>query len=93
MFDINLTKYLAQLSKISFDEDELNKMTAQMTDIINLMDRVKDFDENEQPFALEATVYADLRGDSAKESFATEKILQNAKKVQNNSFVVPKVVS
>jgi len=93
MFDINLTKHLADLSKIEFTEDELNKMSSQMTDIINLMDRVKEFDSSEKTFALDAVNYSDLRKDEAMESFETEKILQNAKIVKNNSFVVPKVVS
>ncbi len=93
MADINLTRHLAQLSKIEFTEDELEKISLQMTDIINLMDNVKDFDENEKPFALEPTAYAALRTDKACESFDTGKILQNAKQVRNNSFVVPKVVS
>lgn len=93
MFDIKLTGHLAQLSKIEFTESELERISAQMTDIIALMDTVKDFDKNEQTFALEPTVYSELRQDEAENSFETSKILENAKQVRNNSFVVPKVVS
>ncbi|MCH5185587.1 MAG: Asp-tRNA(Asn)/Glu-tRNA(Gln) amidotransferase subunit GatC [Oscillospiraceae bacterium] len=93
MFDTELTKYLARLSKIEFTEDEITEMSSQMTDIIKLMDTVKDFDRNEKTFALEAAAYTELRKDEARESFETEKILRNAKQVKNNSFVVPKVVS
>lgn len=92
MFDAKLTSHLADLSKIAFTDAELEKMTADMTDIINLMDKVKEFDPNNKTYALDAAEYKNLRKDEAQESFATEKIIQNAKNVKNNSFVVPKVV-
>lgn len=93
MFDIKLTEHLAQLSKIEFTESELAEISSQMTDIIAVMDTVKDFDKNERPFAPEAAVYSQLRCDEPEESFETSEILKNAKQVRNNSFVVPKVVS
>ncbi len=92
MFDIELTKHLAELSKISFTDDELEKMNAQMGDIINLMDKVKNFNKNDKTYALDAVNYPNLRADEPQDSFDTDKILSNSKKVQNNSFVVPKVV-
>lgn len=92
MFDAKLTAHLADLSKIAFTDEELEKMTADMTDIIQLMDKVKEFDPNTATYALDAAAYKDLRKDEAKESFETEKIIKNAENVKNNSFVVPKVV-
>lgn len=92
MFDVELTKHLAELSKLTFSEEELNKVTAQMSDIIDLMDKVKEIDPSKSTFALEAVNYDDLRGDVSRESFETEKIIENAKAVKNNAFVVPKVV-
>ena len=80
MFDAKLTAHLADLSKIAFTEEELEKMTDDMTDIIALMDKVN------------AEEYMNLREDRAEKSFETEKIIKNAKNVKNNSFVVPKVV-
>lgn len=92
MFDVELTKHLAELSKLSFSDDEIEKVTAQMSDIIDLMDMVKEIDPSKATFALEAVNYDDLRADTARESFDTEKIIENAKAVKNNAFVVPKVV-
>lgn len=92
MFDIELTKHLAELSKLSFTDSELEKVTAQMSDIINLMDRVKDIDPKLDTFALAAVNYDDLRADSSRPSLETEKILENAKAVKDNAFAVPKVV-
>ncbi len=92
MFDAELTKHLAELSKLTFSEEELEKVTAQMSDIIDLMDMVKDIDPSEKNFALSPTSYENLRCDRSSESFATEDIIKNAKEVKNNAFSVPKVV-
>lgn len=92
MFNSDLTKHLAELSKISFTDDELEQMTLDMTNIIGIMDKVCEFDTSKKAYALDAVDYNDLRSDEYKDSFPTEKIVANAKNVKNNSFVVPKVV-
>ena len=92
MFNSELTKHLAELSKIEFTDEELQKMTDDMTDIIAIMDKVCGFDTSKPPYALDAVDYNDLRADEHKDSYPTDKITSNAKNVKNNSFVVPKVV-
>lgn len=92
MFDVELTKHLAELSKLSFDSSELEKVTAQMSDIIELMDMVKEADPNLETYALPAVEYSRLRTDNARESIDTDKIIKNAKAVKDNAFAVPKVV-
>ncbi|MGN0107641.1 MAG: Asp-tRNA(Asn)/Glu-tRNA(Gln) amidotransferase subunit GatC [Hominilimicola sp.] len=92
MFNSDLTRHLAELSKIEFTDDELEQMTEDMTNIIAIMDKVCDFDTSKKPYALDAVDYNDLRADEHKDSYPTEKITANAKNVKNNSFVVPKVV-
>lgn len=92
MFDIELTRHLAELSKIAFTDEELERINAEMGDIIGLMDKVKDFDKNEKTYALDAVAYKELRADEPKESEAADRILSNAKRVQSGSFTVPKVV-
>ena len=92
MFDEELTRHLAVLSKLSFTDDELTKMTSDMTDIIALMDKVCGFNPDVKPYELDAVDYRDLRKDTHNPSSETENITGNAKNVKNNSFVVPKVV-
>lgn len=92
MFDVELTKHLAELSKIEFTDEELNKMTSDMEDIINLMDKVRGFENPIDPYTLDAVKFKDLREDNHGDSYPTDKITENAKNVKNNSFVVPKVV-
>lgn len=87
-----MVKYLAELGKLEFSDDELAKKADEMTDIINLMDTVKEIDITYDALKDNHDVYInDLREDVVMQSLATEKILQNAVN-SNNCFVVPKVV-
>ncbi|MGN0601533.1 MAG: Asp-tRNA(Asn)/Glu-tRNA(Gln) amidotransferase subunit GatC [Oscillospiraceae bacterium] len=90
--DLEMVKYLAQLGKLEFSDEELAKKADEMTDIIDLMDTVKEIDINYDALKDNHNVYInDLREDVVKDSLATEKVLQNAVN-SNNCFVVPKVV-
>ncbi len=92
MIDKKLTQHLADLSKINFTDEELEKITVQMGDIINLMDKVKEIDSNNPTYTIDAVNYSDLRADEVAESSPNEDILKNSKETKENSFVVPKVV-
>ncbi len=67
-------------------------MTEDMTNIIALMDKVRDFDSSKAAYALDAVNMSDLRRDEHADSYPTKEIVKNAKNIKNNSFVVPKVV-
>lgn len=84
--------YLAELGKLSFTQEEMETMAKEMTDIIEIMDTVKEIDVTYDAEADNKNVYLnDLREDVKQDSFPTEKILQNAVQ-DDNCFVVPKVV-
>jgi aspartyl-tRNA(Asn)/glutamyl-tRNA(Gln) amidotransferase subunit C len=90
--DLEMVKYLAELGKLEFTDDELEKTAGEMTDIINLMDGVKEFDVEYDALKDNHNVFLDgLRKDEKAPSMPTEKVLQNAVN-SGNSFVVPKVV-
>lgn len=87
-----MVKYLAELGKLEFSQEELKKVSEEMTDIIDLMDTVKEIDITYDAIKDNHYVYLnDLREDVAAESMPTPKVLQNAVNT-NNCFVVPKVV-
>ena len=44
--DLNMVKYLAELSKLEYSDKELAATAEQMTDIIDLMDTVKEVIES-----------------------------------------------
>ena len=86
--------HIAELSKLSFTDEETEKMIDQMSDIITLMDTIRDIDiqyddtkdKNEIP-------YAKLREDKAGESFPTEKLLQNTKAGgDGDCYTLPKMM-
>lgn len=90
--DLEMVKYLAELGKLEFTDEELEKASEDMTSIIELMDTVKEIDVTYDPILDNKNVYLnDLRADETAESLETARILQNAKN-QQNCFVVPKVV-
>ena len=90
--DLEMVAYLAELGKLHFSQDELQKMADEMTNIIEVMDTVKEIDVTYDALADNKNIYLnDLREDIKADSFPTEKILQNAVH-DENCFVVPKVV-
>ncbi|MCD7741401.1 MAG: Asp-tRNA(Asn)/Glu-tRNA(Gln) amidotransferase subunit GatC [Ruminococcus sp.] len=90
--DLEMVKYLAELGKLEFSDDALEKMAGDMTDIINLMDTIKEFDVEYDALKDNHNVgFNELRKDESKPSMATEKVLSNAVN-SADSFVVPKVV-
>lgn len=90
--DLDMVKYLSGLAKLGFSEEGYAKMAEDMTDIIAIMDTVKEIDISYDPLKDNHNVYLkDLRKDEAAPSLPTEKILRNAVNSEN-SFVVPKVV-
>lgn len=90
--DLDMIKYLAELGKLEFTDEELKKASEDMTSIIKLMDTVKEIDVTYDPVLDNKNIYLnDLRIDEKSLSLETSKLLQNAKN-QRNCFVVPKVV-
>lgn len=87
-----MVKYLANLSKLEYSEEELKKTAEQMTNIIDLMDTVKEIDITYDDIKDNHNVYLnEIREDKVMDSMETKKVLQNAVNA-NNCFVVPKVV-
>lgn len=87
-----MVKYLAELGKLDFTEDELKQASDDMTSIINLMDKVKEIDITYDAVADNKNIYLnDLREDYNAPSMPTEKVIANATN-RDNCFVVPKVV-
>ncbi len=92
LMDLEMVKYLAELSKLEFSDEELAKTAGEMTDIIDLMDTVKEIDITYDAVKDNHNVYLnDLRQDVCAASMPTEGILQNAVNSEK-CFVVPKVV-
>lgn len=92
MFDAKLAAHLAELSKLAFTRDELARMTAEMDDIVRLMDAVRDFDGTDADPTAAPTALAELRADAVTPSMERAEALANAKQKGDTCFQVPKVV-
>lgn len=86
--------HIAELSKLSFTDEEGEKMAKQMGDIIALMDTIRNFDiEYDDTKDNNQICYARLREDKAEESFPSEKLMQNAVTGGNEDcYVLPKMM-
>ena len=72
--NLEMIAYLAELGKLNFTPEEMKKMAADMTSIINIMDTVKEIDVEYDVEADNKNVYLnDLREDISAESFPTER--------------------
>lgn len=90
--DLEMVSYLSRLGKLSFTEEELKKTAEEMTNIIEIMDTIKEIDIKYDALADNKNVYLnDLCKDASEPSMPTQKILQNALNSED-CFVVPKVV-
>ena len=90
--DMKTIEHLCGLSKLSYDEEGMEKVMGEMSSIIDLMDEIKSFDlEYDDTKDGNEIRFADTREDVPEESFPTEKLLANAENT-DGSYVVPKVV-
>lgn len=90
--ELKTIEHLCELSKLNYDEAGLQKVMGEMSDIIDLMDEIKEFDLTYDDTKDNNQIrFGDTREDKAEESFPTEKLLANAENT-DGCYVVPKVV-
>lgn len=81
-------KHTAELSKIKLTNEELEKFTPQMEQILDSVKVLKDVDtENVQPMKKHLP-FSNLREDIVEESIKKEEILSNAKYLENGMVKV-----
>lgn len=90
--ELKTIQHLCELSKLDYDEEGMKKVMGEMSDIIDLMDEIKEFDLTYDDTKDGNEIrFGDTREDIPEESFPTEKLLSNAENT-DNCYVVPKVV-
>ncbi len=90
--DIATLDHICRLSKLNFTEEEQQKALAEMSDIIALMDTIKEYDITYDDTKDHNEIrYDDLRRDIPAPSFPTEKLQQNTSP-RDNCYVVPKMM-
>ncbi len=90
--ELKTIEHLCELSKLNYDEAGMQKVMGEMSDIIDLMDEIKEFDLTYDDTKDNNQIrFCDTREDKPEESFPAEKLLANAENT-DGCYVVPKVV-
>ncbi|MBQ9947328.1 MAG: Asp-tRNA(Asn)/Glu-tRNA(Gln) amidotransferase subunit GatC [Oscillospiraceae bacterium] len=90
--ELTTIRHLCRLSRLSYDDAALEKVMGEMSDIVSLMDTIKELDiDYDDTLDMGSISFSEVREDEAAPSSPTEKLLRNARS-RENCFVVPKVV-
>lgn len=81
---------IARLAKLSIKEDELDTLTGEMQNIIDFADTINSAAESGEAFDNINNLSNVFHDDVVIPSYPTEKILENAKDVADDCFLVKK---
>ncbi|MBL1212281.1 MAG: Asp-tRNA(Asn)/Glu-tRNA(Gln) amidotransferase subunit GatC [Ignavibacteriae bacterium] len=86
-------KYIASLSKLEFDESELEDFTKEFNQILNYIDKLNELDtENVEPLSHPVEKSNVFREDENIKSVGRPEALKNAPDSSDEYFKVPKVI-
>ncbi len=86
-------KYIAELARLKFNEEEIESFTKDLNEILTYMEKLNELDtENVEPLSHPVEGYNAFREDAVKPSVSTEEALKNAPAKDESFFKVPKVI-
>lgn len=86
-------EHVANLSRLNLTEEEKEKLTFEMADILTYVDKLNELDTTGvEPTQHVLSIKNVFRKDISGTSYDREKILSNAPSGENGCFKVPKVV-
>ena len=86
-------KYVANLARIELSDEELDKFSLQLSDILRYIEQLNEVDISSiAPTTHVLPIKNVKRKDQLKPSFKTEEILKNTPQKENSFFRVPKVI-
>ena len=84
---------IAKLSKLSFEEKEIEKFQIELNDILGYIDMLNEVDTSKvEPLVYINDVVNNFREKEEKSSLEIKKVLLNAPESAENAIVVPKVI-
>ena len=84
---------MAQLARLNLGDDQMQRLTGQLNDILSSMEKLNQLDTSGVPstnHALDLT--GALREDQVQPSLERERALKNAPESNGEAFVVPRVI-
>lgn len=91
--DKETVKYVAHLARIDLKPKELEKLSRQLHDILDFIDKLKKLDISQiKPTSHILALNNVLREDVLRQSLPGQKALEHAPQKEGNFFGVPKVI-
>ncbi|MEB2780612.1 Asp-tRNA(Asn)/Glu-tRNA(Gln) amidotransferase subunit GatC [Algoriphagus persicinus] len=91
--DTNSIKKIAHLARLEFDESSAEKMSKDMSQILDWVEQLNEVDtEDVAPLTTMSSEVNDMREDKVGHQLAHESGLKNAPKRDSDYFRVPKVM-
>lgn len=88
-----MVKKIAGLAKISFNDEDLPKISRQLTDIVSYVEKLKELDTSEVvPLSNPFDIDKPNREDIPKDGLTVNELLANAPEAKMDYFVIPKVI-
>lgn len=96
MINENEVRYVADLANLKLTDEEVGRMTRELSEILTHMDKLNELDtEDVEPMAqvlYDAEETATLREDLERPTFTADRALANAPLAGSGYFKVPKVI-
>jgi aspartyl-tRNA(Asn)/glutamyl-tRNA(Gln) amidotransferase subunit C len=91
---INDVEHVATLARLEFTEDEKQKLTHQLNEILAYMEKLNQLDtENVDPLSHMVEQTSVMRDDEVRPSLSQEEVLKNAPEKTARHFKVPRVIA
>ncbi len=89
----NQVEHVAQLARLTLTEEELDKMTSQLDNILSYVDKLDELDTvRVVPTSHVFSVFNAFRDDIVQESLPRNEALMNAPQQNGEMFKVPKII-
>ena len=89
----DIIEHVANLARLNLTEEEKDKMTSEMENIISYVDKLNELDtSNVKPMEHVIPIKNVFREDKVDKSYDIDRILANAPSQEDGCFKVPKVV-
>ena len=91
--DLKTIKHISKLSRISVDDKKADKLAEDLNSIFDFIEKLNELNTDKvEPLTSVAETSLKLRTDEVKSKDIREQILKNSPDVNEDFFVVPKVV-
>jgi aspartyl-tRNA(Asn)/glutamyl-tRNA(Gln) amidotransferase subunit C len=84
---------VAEVARLNLTEDELNKFTPQLKDILDAFSQINEIDTLDTPMSIQPVEIRDaFRKDIVKESLSVEEALKNTEHKKGDYFKGPRAI-